>query len=294
MGRLSVHAQATPRAYHAERWRHAHGCGRFFNALRDTTTDHFLATYRDGRAAARSRRTPVDERRELSHRARRPHRPRTAAAVLFDGKLVRRLRRRHAGLGAARQRRASGRPLVQISPAARHPGRRLRRAERAGDRDPRRGAPHAEPARDPGRAVRRPDGREPEPLALPRASTSAASTICFRAFFPAGFYYKTFMWPRARLEDALRAGHPPRRRPRPRPTRPIRTAIRSASPIATCWWSARAPRASPPRSPPPHRAPGHSVRRAGRVRRLPARRCRRRRIEAEAGARLAAARRCRR
>ncbi len=34
------------RGPHAERWRHTHGCGRFFNALRDTTTDHFLATYR--------------------------------------------------------------------------------------------------------------------------------------------------------------------------------------------------------------------------------------------------------
>jgi sarcosine oxidase subunit delta len=33
---------------HAERWRHAHGCGRFFNALRDTTTDHFIATYKAG------------------------------------------------------------------------------------------------------------------------------------------------------------------------------------------------------------------------------------------------------
>jgi sarcosine oxidase, subunit delta len=33
---------------HAERWRHTHGCGRFFNALRDTTTDRFLATYRVG------------------------------------------------------------------------------------------------------------------------------------------------------------------------------------------------------------------------------------------------------
>ncbi len=33
---------------HAERWRHAHGCGRFFNALRDTTTDRFLATYEVG------------------------------------------------------------------------------------------------------------------------------------------------------------------------------------------------------------------------------------------------------
>jgi sarcosine oxidase subunit delta len=35
---------------HAERWRHAHGCGRFFNALRDTTSDHFLATYKIGEA----------------------------------------------------------------------------------------------------------------------------------------------------------------------------------------------------------------------------------------------------
>jgi sarcosine oxidase subunit delta len=33
---------------YAERWRHSHGCGRFFNALRDTTTDHFLATYEVG------------------------------------------------------------------------------------------------------------------------------------------------------------------------------------------------------------------------------------------------------
>ena len=33
---------------HAERWRHTRGCGRFFNALRDTTTDHFIATYKAG------------------------------------------------------------------------------------------------------------------------------------------------------------------------------------------------------------------------------------------------------
>jgi sarcosine oxidase subunit delta len=29
----------------AERWRHIHGCGRFFNALRDTITDKFSLTY---------------------------------------------------------------------------------------------------------------------------------------------------------------------------------------------------------------------------------------------------------
>jgi sarcosine oxidase subunit delta len=33
---------------HAERWRHTHGCGKFFNALRDTTTDHFIAVYKVG------------------------------------------------------------------------------------------------------------------------------------------------------------------------------------------------------------------------------------------------------
>jgi sarcosine oxidase, subunit delta len=34
---------------HAERWRHSHGCGRFFNALRDTTTDRILAIYETGK-----------------------------------------------------------------------------------------------------------------------------------------------------------------------------------------------------------------------------------------------------
>lgn len=43
---------------HAERWRHSHGCGRFFNALRDTTTDHFLATYRVGEAPPQPERAP--------------------------------------------------------------------------------------------------------------------------------------------------------------------------------------------------------------------------------------------
>ena len=33
---------------HAERWRHVHGCGRWFNALRDTVADAFVATYEMG------------------------------------------------------------------------------------------------------------------------------------------------------------------------------------------------------------------------------------------------------
>lgn len=34
-----------PKAVVAERWRHVHGCGRFFNALRDGVSDRLLATY---------------------------------------------------------------------------------------------------------------------------------------------------------------------------------------------------------------------------------------------------------
>lgn len=36
------------RGIHFERWRHVHGCGRFFNAVRDTVSDKFLLTYKVG------------------------------------------------------------------------------------------------------------------------------------------------------------------------------------------------------------------------------------------------------
>lgn len=36
------------RGAHRERWRHVHGCGRFFNAVRDTVSDRFSATYKAG------------------------------------------------------------------------------------------------------------------------------------------------------------------------------------------------------------------------------------------------------
>ena len=43
-----LYVRSNPRGLHSERWRHTRGCGRFFNALRDTMTDHFVATYRIG------------------------------------------------------------------------------------------------------------------------------------------------------------------------------------------------------------------------------------------------------
>ena len=40
--------RANPKGLHSERWIHSHGCGRWFNALRNTASDRFEATYRIG------------------------------------------------------------------------------------------------------------------------------------------------------------------------------------------------------------------------------------------------------
>jgi sarcosine oxidase subunit delta len=40
-----LYQRSNPRGVHAERWRHLHGCGRFFNARRDTVSDTILITY---------------------------------------------------------------------------------------------------------------------------------------------------------------------------------------------------------------------------------------------------------
>ena len=40
--------RANVKGVHFERWRHVHGCGRFFNAARNTISDKFLATYESG------------------------------------------------------------------------------------------------------------------------------------------------------------------------------------------------------------------------------------------------------
>ena len=40
-----LYMRHNPKGLHAERWRHIHGCGRFFNCLRDTATDRIAVTY---------------------------------------------------------------------------------------------------------------------------------------------------------------------------------------------------------------------------------------------------------
>lgn len=43
-----LYLRDNPKGVIAERWRHVHGCGRFFNALRHTVSDRVLATYLAG------------------------------------------------------------------------------------------------------------------------------------------------------------------------------------------------------------------------------------------------------
>jgi sarcosine oxidase, subunit delta len=43
-----LYFRSNPKGPHAERWRHVHGCGRFFNVIRDTRTDAILACYKIG------------------------------------------------------------------------------------------------------------------------------------------------------------------------------------------------------------------------------------------------------
>ena len=40
--------RTSPKGIHAERWNHAHGCQRWFNAIRDTLSDRILTTYPAG------------------------------------------------------------------------------------------------------------------------------------------------------------------------------------------------------------------------------------------------------
>lgn len=56
-----LYIRTNAKGVHAERWRHVHGCGRFFNALRDTVSDRFLATYRAGEACPDETRLKASE-----------------------------------------------------------------------------------------------------------------------------------------------------------------------------------------------------------------------------------------
>ena len=196
-----LYMRTNPKGLHAERWRHMHGCGRFFNCrARHGQRPHPRAPTRPASRSQIVTGRPTAMSRHVPHRRRWPHRSqRDRSPSRFDGETLTGLRRRHARLGAARQWRAPGRALLQVSPAARHPGGRGRGAECAGHRRSRRRARDAEPARDAGRALRGP-GRAKARTAGRRLRFDLGAVSDWLApLLPAGFYYKTFMWPGARL-----------------------------------------------------------------------------------------------
>jgi sarcosine oxidase, subunit delta len=43
-----LYMRTNPKGTHYERWRHIHGCARFFNAVRDTVSDRIAMTYPAG------------------------------------------------------------------------------------------------------------------------------------------------------------------------------------------------------------------------------------------------------
>jgi sarcosine oxidase subunit delta len=53
-----LYFRSNVKGVHAERWRHTHGCGQWFNALRNTATHEFLAVCK----ATEPRATLSDER----------------------------------------------------------------------------------------------------------------------------------------------------------------------------------------------------------------------------------------
>lgn len=48
-----------PKGMHHEQWRHASGCGRWFNALRDTVSYRFEAVWKIGEPAPAAHSAPT-------------------------------------------------------------------------------------------------------------------------------------------------------------------------------------------------------------------------------------------
>ena len=126
--------------------------------------------------------------------AGRADRPRSSAALYVRWACVPGFRRRHAGLGAAGERRASGGALVQVSPPARHPVGGVGGTERA--RHDRPGAGRVTPNLR-ATQVELYDGltaRSQNRFPSLRFDLGAVAGLA-APLLSAGFYYKSFMWP---------------------------------------------------------------------------------------------------
>ena len=236
-----LYFRSNPKGVLAERWRHVSGCGRFFNVPARHRQRQDPRVYKAGEP--RPDIAPPGGRHDpgLPRRRRRLALDRARADLLhLRWRRLRRLRGRHARVRPPRQRRASRRALVQISPAARHPAAPARRSRTRSSAS--RAAPAASRPNLRATQVELYDG-------LVATSQNRWPTLRFDVgaindvlapLIGAGFYYKTFMGPdwfgqELGVEAGLRAGHPPRRRPRDRAPRARPGPLSSApSIIATC------------------------------------------------------------
>ena len=188
--------RTNPKGMHVERWRHVHGCGRWFNLVRDTVSDADPRGLPDGRAAARGRQRS-QAGRDLMSKHRLPSGGRIdrtrPVSFTFDGRRY----QGSAGDTLASALLANGVHLVSRSFKYHRP----------------RGI-FAAGAEEPNALVQLGAGARTEPNA--RATQievfeglAARSQNCWPSvgfdlgelsnllspLFPAGFYYKTFMWP---------------------------------------------------------------------------------------------------
>ena len=258
VGGLSSSSAPTRKGLHVERWRHVHGCGRFFNAVRDTVSDRFVADLQGRRAEARPRRSLTAEAAPMS---RLP--PRRAAAAIDRAQAARaspstaRPTTGFAGDTLASALLANGvhlvgrsfkyhRPRGILAAGAEEPNALVDRRARRGALRRRTCAPRRSSSTTACRATARTAGRR-------SPSTSARSTTCSRRCSRPASTTRPSCGRERFWDSGLRAVHPrappaSARAPDAARSRPLRAA---ATPIATCWSSAPARPASPRRSPRP-------------------------------------------
>ena len=204
-GREYLFYRTNPKGVHAERWLHAHGCQRWFNALRDTVSDRIVATYAMGERAARTPdrgrgRAAMAQSFRLA--ARRPHRSRQADRHAVQRPAHRGVRRRYGRFGAACQRHPLRRAVVQVSPAARRLQPWHRGAQRPALRRSRRGSRRSEQSGFEHRGGRGLSSSSQNHWPSLGFDVGAINDV-LSPLLVAGFYYKTFMWPRVLLGQAL-------------------------------------------------------------------------------------------
>lgn len=90
-----------PKGLYFERWRHIHGCARFFNAARDTVSDKFVKTYKAGEPKP-SISLP---KAKPARRAKPVSAPKKAAAAKATAKPARKAPAKRTTAGGAKTRR---------------------------------------------------------------------------------------------------------------------------------------------------------------------------------------------